>query len=175
MSTAAHALRAAVDAAMPRLEAIGGVASARRPAPGKWSPREIIGHLIDSAANNHARFVRAQFEPGLVFPGYAQEDWVRVQHYQEQDWPALVTLWAAYNRHLANVIARVPREVAERQHTRHNLDEVAWTPVPKDRPATLAYFMSDYVAHLEHHLRQIWAMDAATARAPTPSRPERGR
>ncbi|HEY0405248.1 MAG TPA: DinB family protein, partial [Pyrinomonadaceae bacterium] len=51
-------------------------------APGKWSPKEIIGHLIDSAANNHQRFVRAQFTDELIFPGYAQNEWVAVQHYR---------------------------------------------------------------------------------------------
>ena len=45
----------------------------------KWSPREIVGHLIDSAANNHQRFVRAQFTDDLVFSGYQQAEWVGVQ------------------------------------------------------------------------------------------------
>jgi len=164
MPAIADALREAIDAALPRLEAIDDTVSARRPAPDKWSPREIIGHLIDSATNNHARFVKAQFEPGLVFPGYAQEDWVRVQRYQDEPWRELLALWAASNRHIARVIAQVPPEIAERQHARHNLHEVAWTPVPVDRPATLAYFMADYVAHLEHHLRQIWAIVGDAAR-----------
>ena len=157
MSDTASALRAAIDSALPRLEAISEAASAKRPAPGKWSAREIIGHLIDSAANNHARFVRAQASDDLVFPGYAQMDWVRTQHYQEAPWNALVTLWASYNRHLAYVIARVPLEVANQRRVRHNLHEIAWRTVPADQPATLAYFMADYVGHLEHHLNQVWA------------------
>lgn len=159
MSAVAQSLRSAIDAALPRLEALGDEASARRPAPGKWSPREIVGHLIDSAANNHARFVRAQFEPGLVFPGYRQDAWVDVQHYRDEPWGELLVLWAAYNRHLARVIEHVPADVAERPHATHNLHEVAWTPVPAGQPATLAYFMADYVEHLRHHLRQIWAME----------------
>ena len=59
-------------------------------AEGKWSAKETIGHLVDSAANNHQRFVRAQFKDDLVFEGYAQEDWVRAQGYNEEPWPLLV-------------------------------------------------------------------------------------
>src|SRR4051812_3645052 len=67
---------------------------------GKWSPKEIIGHLIDSASNNHQRFVRAQFTDDLVFPGYEQESWVRAQKYSEEPWPLLVVLWRSFNLHL---------------------------------------------------------------------------
>jgi hypothetical protein len=153
----AQALRVAVEEARPRLARIDEIASARHPAPAKWSPREIIGHLIDSAQNNHGRFVRAQLSEDLVFAGYAQNDWVRLQRYNNRDWSALIDLWAAYNIHLAHVIAHIPTEIAERPRRKHNLHELAWQPVPADLPTTLAYFMEDYVAHLEHHLRQIWA------------------
>lgn len=155
----AAALRDAVDAATPRLLAISDDVSARRPDAEKWCPREIIGHLIDSACNNHGRFVRAQLTDDLVFPGYAQDDWVRLQHYHERSWPTLIALWAAYNHHIADVIGAVPDEVANRERHRHNLHEIAWTTVPPDVPTTLAFFMDDYVGHLHHHLRQIWALD----------------
>lgn len=157
MSEPGAALLAAIERALPRLDAIGEAASARRPSPGKWSAREIIGHLIDSAANNHGRFVRAQLTDDLVFPGYAQEEWVVLQGYQDAPWRETVALWASYNRHLARVMARVSPAVAVRPRARHNLHELAWRTVPADRPATLAWFMEDYVAHLEHHLRQVWA------------------
>ena len=163
MSRAARALERAVSEAVPRLLAIDEAESGRNPARGKWSPREIIGHLVDSAANNHARFVRAQLTDDLVFPGYAQEEWVQLQGYGEAAWPSLVALWAGYNRHLSRVIARIPDEVANRPRARHNLHEVAWSPVPPHEPATLAWFMDDYVAHLEHHLRQIWAATSSPA------------
>ena len=136
-------------------------AAARRPAPEKWSAKEIVGHLIDSASHNHQRFVRAQFQDDLVFPGYAQADWVRAQRYQEAPWPGLVTLWRDYNFHVARVMAAVPPEVRFREHRRHNLHEVAWQPVPADQVATLDYFMRDYVGHLKHHLRQIAALVGA--------------
>jgi hypothetical protein len=155
MKSIAEDLRRSVNAAMPRLLAIDEEASARPPAPGKWCPRELIGHLIDSAANNHQRFVRARFQGDLVFPGYEQDDWVSVQRYREAPWRELVELWRLYNLHLARVLEAIPPELAERAHTRHNLDRIAWKTVPASEPATLAYFAADYVGHLRHHLESL--------------------
>ncbi len=148
-------LRATVISASASLAAMTDEAAGRRPAPGKWSPKEIIGHLVDSAANNHQRFVRAQLQDDLIFPGYAQDDWVRVQGYQGAPWQDLVALWQFYNLHIARVIEAMPDEVRLRERRRHNLDELAWQPVSAGAPATLDYFMRDYVLHLHHHLRQI--------------------
>jgi hypothetical protein len=127
----------------------------RRPAPGKWSAKEIIGHLVDSAANNHQRFVRAQFQDDLVFTGYAQAEWVAAQRYQDAPWRDLLTLWREYNLHIARLIEVMPAEVRLRARRRHNLHELAWQSVPAEQPTTLDYFMRDYVSHLHHHLRQI--------------------
>jgi hypothetical protein len=148
-------LRTAVDEACRSLSAMSDEVAARRPAPGKWSPKEIIGHLIDSAAHNHQRFVRAQFQEDLVFPGYAQDEWVSAQRYQDAPWAEILELWRAYNRHIARLIEAMPAEVRTRERRRHNLHEVAFRTVPADRPTTLDYFMRDYVLHLHHHLRQI--------------------
>jgi hypothetical protein len=123
--------------------------------PGKWSPREIVGHLIDSAANNHQRFVRAQFTDDLVFPGYKQAEWASVQGYADEGWEQLVQLWKHYNLHLLHLMGRVSPEQLSRPRTKHNLHEIAWQPVAVDQPTTLEYFMRDYVDHLKHHLRQI--------------------
>ena len=79
----AEELRATVERVTPRLLAMSDADSGRRPAPNKWSPREVIGHLIDSASNNHQRFVRAQFQDDLMFTGYDQDAWVRTQKYQD--------------------------------------------------------------------------------------------
>jgi hypothetical protein len=145
----------AVTRATPALVALGDERSARRPAPGKWSPREIVGHLIDSASNNHQRFVRAQFQDDLVFAGYDQDAWVAAQHYQDATWSDLVALWGSFNRHLARVMATVPDEERTKFRHRHNLHELAWRMWPAAQPATLDYFMRDYVEHLQHHLRQL--------------------
>ena len=148
-------LREAIERAEPLLRGIPEEAASQRPAPGKWSPKQIIGHLIDSAANNHQRFVRAALQEDLVFPGYAQEDWVNLQRYDHAAWPALLALWLAYNRHIATVMTAVPDSARLKVRARHNLDEIA-TYAPKTADdATLDYFMLDYVDHLELHLRQI--------------------
>ena len=122
---------------------------------GKWSPKQIVGHLIDSAANNHQRFVRAQFTDDLVCPPYDQEGWVNAQKYADASWSDLVNLWASYNLHLHHVVSVMPQETLTRLRDRHNLDQVAWKPVDRGTPTTLAYFVRDYVGHMKHHLRQI--------------------
>src|SRR4029077_10226718 len=81
-----------LEGAATRLPGVSDEAASRRPAPGKWSKKEILGHLIDSAANNHQRFIRLQMEDQLVFPGYRQNDWVELQHYSDRAWGDLVEL-----------------------------------------------------------------------------------
>lgn len=130
--------------------------AARKPGPEKWSPKEVIGHLIDSASNNHQRFVRATFQDDLVFPGYDQDAWVTRQNYQAADWAALIMLWHSFNMHIAHVIEHMPEQEALRKRAVHNLHELAWNTIPAEEPVTLAYFMDDYVGHLKHHLNQIF-------------------
>jgi gamma-glutamylcyclotransferase (GGCT)/AIG2-like uncharacterized protein YtfP len=150
-----EALWSAVEDATPALLALSDAESARHPAPGRWSPREILGHLVDSASNNHQRFVRARWQDNLVFEGYDQDEWVAAQQYQQAPWAELVGLWRAFNLHLARVMAATPESVRTRTHTWHNLDRIAFQPVAAGEPTTLDFFMADYVAHLLHHLRQV--------------------
>jgi len=98
--------RRTVDGATDRLLAFSDEEAARRPAPDKWSRKEIIGHLIDSASNNHGRFVRAQMHDHLSFAGYDQDAWVRIQRYQDRPWADLVRLWQAYNHHIAHIMGQ---------------------------------------------------------------------
>jgi hypothetical protein len=125
-------------------------------APGKWSRKEIVGHLIDSAVHNHWRFVRGQLQDDLVFPGYDQDAWVRAQRYREQPWHELVDAWCAYNRRIGAIMRIAPDADLERPRARHNFDEIEFEPLPAGVPATLEFMMRDYIAHLEHHLRQIF-------------------
>ncbi len=140
----AEKLTEIVEASLPKLTAIGAAESARPRAPGKWSRREILGHLIDSAANNHQRFVRAQQMSRFEFPPYAQDDWVSLQHYNERPWPEIIALWCEYNRHLAHVMA-------------HCNPDALNTPcvIEYAEPVTLEWLMTDYLDHLNHHLSQI--------------------
>jgi hypothetical protein len=149
--------RHTIDRSAERLLALSDAQAAARSAPGKWSPKEIVGHLIDSASNNHGRFVRAQLQDDMTFDGYEQDDWVRVQTYQERSWADLVLLWQAFNHHIAHVMEAAGAEALAKPRARHNLDALAWQPLHSEQPATLEYFMRDYVGHLKHHLRQALA------------------
>ncbi len=133
-----------VDREGPRLRRLRPQDVSARPAPGKWSKKEILGHLIDSASNNHQRFVRAQLADELSFPGYVQNDWVRVQGYAEADWQGIVDMWVALNRHLAHIVGRLP---AEKLRTQVRIGDNA--------PITLEALIADYIRHVEHHLEQL--------------------
>lgn len=144
MSQVAERLLAAIDFAEPKLRGVSE-SDAERPAlRGGWSRKQLLGHLIDSASNNHQRFVRAALQPSLNFPGYDQDGNVHVQHPQEASWTLLVSLWAAYNRYLAHVIANLPEAKLQ-------------TPcqIGADQPVTLQFLAKDYLNHLNHHLGQI--------------------
>jgi hypothetical protein len=147
--------RRTVEEASARLLSMTDGEAAARRVEGKWSAKEVIGHLIDSASNNHQRFVRGQFQENFVFPGYAQEDWVRVQAYQDEPWPLLVNLWRFYNLHLAHVMSHAPEGERLRPRREHNLHEIGFAPVSPDEPGTLEHLMRDYVEHLKSHLGQI--------------------
>jgi DinB superfamily len=141
-------LLSTIDAAEPRLRQIRVAETAKPLLSGGWSRKQVLGHLIDSASNNHQRFVRASLQDSLDFPAYDQEGNVRVQAPQEAEWPLLVSLWATYNCYLAHIIARLPAA---------KLDTVC--RIGSGQPTTLRFIATDYLAHMLHHLRQIGAAD----------------
>ena len=134
--------------AEPKLRQIEPGESAQPVLSGGWSRRQVLGHLIDSASNNHQRFVRAALQPSLEFPRYDQEGCVRVQAPQEADWPLLISLWANYNRYLAHVIAHLP---ASKMETVCRIGD--------GKPVPLQFVVSEYITHLLHHLGQIAAAE----------------
>ena len=148
MNELSEKLLSVIEAAEPRLRGISALESTKPVLSGGWSRKQVLGHLIDSASNNHQRFVRAALQMSLDFPGYDQEGNVRVQALQEADWPLLVSLWAAYNRYLAHIIAHLPASKLE-------------TPcrIGSGATVTLGFIATDYVTHLVHHLTQIGAAD----------------
>jgi DinB family protein len=92
MQSVAHEILSLIKDAAKQLIDIPEETASVRPAPGKWSKKEILGHLIDSASNNHQRFVRLQLSERVELPGYAQDDWVRVQRYQDQPWQQIIAV-----------------------------------------------------------------------------------
>src|ERR1700751_1934281 len=103
MKELSEKLLSVIGTAEPGLRAISAADSTKPILSGGWSRKQVIGHLIDSASNNHQRFVRASLQDSLDFPGYDQDGSVRVQEIHKVDWPLLVGLWATYNRYLAHV------------------------------------------------------------------------
>lgn len=142
--------------ATARLQDLTEEQSRRKTSSDAWAPIEVIGHLVDSAANNHQRFVRAQFTDDLVFPGYEQDGWVSVQKYRAESWPDLIQLWSSYNLHLLHLASVIPENILTKSREKHNLDQLAFKTVSADKPTTLEYFIRDYVDHLRHHLGQIF-------------------
>ncbi|CAB1073504.1 hypothetical protein D1AOALGA4SA_1867 [Olavius algarvensis Delta 1 endosymbiont] len=139
-------IEATVNEACQQLRGLSNDILVARPKPGDWSVKEIIGHLVDSAANNHQRFVRLQVADGLVLPDYSQdnETWVAIQGYQDAAWDDLLDLWRYYNLHLARVIGRVNQ----------NCIDHVWV-VNEDTSFTLGELMTDYLRHLKDHMQQI--------------------
>lgn len=148
--------RDTIVTAKTRLGDIPEEQSRQKSAPDDWSAVEVLGHLIDSAANNHQRFVRAQFTDDLVFSGYEQEQWVSSQKYRNESWSEVIQLWSSYNLHLLHVASVIPEDVLTKARPRHTLDQIAFNPVDKNDSATLEYLIRDYVDHLRHHLKQIF-------------------
>jgi hypothetical protein len=147
--------RQTIDSASEKLTQLDETESERPRAEDHWSSKQIIGHLIDSATNNHARFVVGQLKDDLVFPGYDQDGWVRTNHYQERAWSDLVQLWRSYNLHLHHLMRHADQAKLSTPCTLHTLQEIAFKTVPKAEPVTLEYLMKDYVDHMKHHLAQI--------------------
>jgi hypothetical protein len=149
MKELSEKLISVIDAAEPRLRKVSEAESEKPVLSGGWSRKQVLGHLIDSASNNHQRFVRAVLQSSLDFPGYEQDENIRLQAPQQADWLLLISLWAAYNRYLAHIIARLPASKLE-------------TPcrIGSGAPVTLKFLATDYLTHLLHHLTQIGSASA---------------
>ena len=122
----------------------------RKARPDAWSIKKIVGHLTDSAANNHQRFVRAPQAAALSLAGYDQNAWVQLQDHQGRPWPELVEFWRLYNRLLAHVIRRIPETALD-----------VTCRIGAGDAVTLRFLIEDYLVHLRHHLQQIRERRAA--------------
>ena len=142
-NTAAQLLNT-LQQALPMLRSIDEDTASLKPAPGKWSPKEIIGHLIDSAGNNQQKFVRTIMHAEHEFPPYEQDEWVALQHYNDAPWQNILNLWEDYNIHLAHIIQHLPEEALQ-----HKIF------IGGKGPYTLEFLAQDYVEHLKHHLKAI--------------------
>lgn len=120
----------------------------RKPAPNKWSKKELLGHLIDSATNNHHRFIKAQFQgdPFILEP-YEQDEWNRIQRYNEVDTKFLVEFWKMYNLYIIQLIINFPEE---------KLQIKCKSTDDREAAENILLLIIDYVDHMDHHLKQIF-------------------
>jgi hypothetical protein len=137
-------IRKTVEDFIKRFENKNDSAASAKPDPQKWSAKEIIGHLIDSAANNHQRFIRAQYENSNILISYEQNEWVKIEKHNERNWKELVLLWKSYNLHLAHIISKIPHQYLNSTFT-----------TGSGEPVTLGYIIVDYLGHIQHHIAQI--------------------
>lgn len=116
----------------------------QKPLPEKWSKKEILGHLCDSAINNLERFIKVQYEkqPFVLTP-YNQVQWVEIQGYQDISIQEIVNLWCHLNRKMIAVIARIPDEKLQ-----------YLCDIGDNQYKTVEWLVQDYLEHMEHHLRK---------------------
>ena len=137
-------LRSLLSQVPSRLEQLPPKQVELKSAPSKWSPKEELGHLLDSAANNHQRIVRTQLEDKPKMPGYDGDAWVKLHGYQQRNWPQMIELWRALNQQL----------LAAAEAT----SDSAWArtcTIADSQPLTLKFVFEDYIEHMLHHLKHI--------------------
>jgi len=144
-------LRRKIESELPHLRALSEEQASTPRGPAKWSAKQELGHLIDSAANNHIRFLNAAIGPEFRGPSYEQESWVRVHRYHELPWEKLVSFWSQYNLLLAHLVEGIPEERLG-----------AMCHIGAHPPATLRHVIEDYAAHMEHHLDQLLRREEVT-------------
>jgi hypothetical protein len=144
MKTISEKIREVVAAARPKLLKISSDSARKKVGLDTWSKKEILGHLIDSASNNHQRIVRGAQNVAQDFPAYNQNRWVEVQCYNEMNWSDLVDIFSQYNLHLCRVIDFLPQGVLKNPCN-----------IGKEKPVALEFVIEDYLRHLKHHVEQI--------------------
>src|SRR5437660_2679916 len=137
-------LRALIAVVPVRLAALTSEQASAKSAANSWSIKEELGHLIDSAVNNHQRVVRAQLEDNLALPSYDGDQWVELHGYQNREWADLIALWRSLNRQLLTAA-----EAAPQSSWAHKLS------IDNSEPMTLAFVFVDYITHMSGHLRHM--------------------
>jgi len=137
-------LRTLIHEIPPRLSKLPLSQLELKPSASKWSPKEELGHLLDSAANNHQRIVRVQLEDKPKMPGYDGDAWVELHRYQQRNWQEMIELWRALNKQLLAAAEAVPNSAWSRTCT-----------IADSEPLTLKFVFEDYIDHMTHHLHHI--------------------
>lgn len=147
MNTAVKQLNELLQTVPQRIKSMPEGNLTEKPLPGKWSKKEILGHLCDSAINNIPRAVKAQFEPQpFKVVDYAQDDWVKLGDYQSQRMDNVLQLWTSLNKQFINIISLIPEEKLSYECEHYSGGR-----------KTLGWLIEDYVVHMKHHLDQIFS------------------
>jgi hypothetical protein len=137
-------LRTLLNELPERLNRLPNSKVGAKPDDSKWSAKEELGHLLDSAVNNHQRIVRTQLEEHPAMPSYDGERWVELHRYQQREWNQLIQLWRSLNEQLLVAAQAVPQSAWDRTCT-----------IGDSGPLTLKFVVDDYIEHMMHHLRHI--------------------
>lgn len=137
-------LRKILDIVPARLKVIPPEQQSTQPGPGKWSAKQELGHLIDSAANNHQKIVRAHLDENSPMPGYDGDRWVELHRYQERDWNELIQLWRGCNLQLATAVESILKIVGARPSS-----------VNTSAPTISPFSLDGYLEHMLHHLGHL--------------------
>ena len=150
IDAAMHQLEKHIESFPVKLKQFSSAELLNKPVPGKWSKQEIVGHLIDSAINNLKRFTEIQFlSPPFSIISYKQNELVIVNEYQNLPLDHLLDLWQALNRQIVFVVRKIPAE---------KLNYPVDPQYENNELKTLGWIICDYVAHMEHHFRQIFSL-----------------
>jgi hypothetical protein len=141
MQYTASELSTTIDEYLPKLNALDEEASSVKPLPHKWSKKELIGHLIDSAQNNIRRFIVAQYEDGPTIT-YRQDDWVVINNYQSWSLKDLIQLWYLQNQQISMILSGLSKDAFQRTCQTEGLHTIDW-------------LAKDYIRHMKHHLHQV--------------------
>jgi hypothetical protein len=146
MKETIEALEAHLNKYYPLLQQLSEAQMNYRYAPGKWSKREEIGHLVDSAQNNIRRFIEAQYQELPPVIVYNQDEWVKRSDYAHYQTIDLLRLWILVNHHLLIILRKMPEENYGRTCMRRELHTMEW-------------LAADYVKHLLYHLHRILELE----------------
>lgn len=145
MHSIAVQLEILINDYLPQLNAIEEDQFSQKPSPVKWSKKESIGHLVDSAQNNIRRFVIAQYEdhPSIT---YNQDKWVAICNYQQMDSSLIIQLWYLLNKQIISILENTPAAKAQNTCNSGDIHTIAW-------------LAEDYIKHLKHHIHYMLELE----------------
>ena len=148
-------LKDIIEEVHPIFERMSSAQFSEKPSDDKWSPKEILGHLVDSAFNNHRRLILAENQDNLLFEGYDQDQWVKRNNYQNRSKNDVLELWRISNLHFGESVNSLSREKLNAKTKVHSYFGWSMIPFEEGKEESIVYLIADYIYHTEHHIVQI--------------------